>query len=88
MRPQERDDLLIRIDERTNNIWNVTEKQEKHLKNLNGKVAEAIIKAAENTKDIEGNRRSINLVWKVLIATGVISGLGGGTAGVIRLISG
>ncbi len=36
MKPKDRDDLLIRIDERTNNIWRVTEAQEKHLEKLNG----------------------------------------------------
>ena len=35
MKPTERDDLLIRIDERTNNIWRVTEVQEKHLAKIN-----------------------------------------------------
>jgi len=35
MKPTERDDLLIRIDERTNNIWRVTEEQEKHLARIN-----------------------------------------------------
>ena len=36
MKPSERDDMLIRIDERTKNIWRVTEKQEEHLERING----------------------------------------------------
>lgn len=35
MKPKERDDLLIRLDERTNNIWTLTEKQEEHLAKIN-----------------------------------------------------
>ena len=36
MKPKERDDLLGRLDERTSNIWRLTEAQEKHLVRLNG----------------------------------------------------
>jgi len=35
MKPTERDDLLIRLDERTNNIWTLTERQEEHLAKIN-----------------------------------------------------
>jgi len=38
MNQQERDELLIRIDERTKNIEEKTDKQEKHLEELNGQV--------------------------------------------------
>ena len=38
MKPAERDDLLIRIDVRTENIEKVTTLQEKHLARLNGSV--------------------------------------------------
>ena len=37
--PANRDELLIRLDERTSNIWTLTEKQEKHLTELNNSVA-------------------------------------------------
>lgn len=36
MKLKERDDLLVRLDERTANIWRVTELQEQHLRELNG----------------------------------------------------
>jgi len=36
MKAAERDDLLIRLDERTNNIYKLTEAQERHLKEING----------------------------------------------------
>ncbi len=35
MKPKERDDLLVRLDERTSNIWTLTEKQEEHLEKIN-----------------------------------------------------
>ncbi len=38
MKPGERDDLLIRLDERTQNTWRVTEKMEKHLAQINGQL--------------------------------------------------
>lgn len=38
MKPAERDELLIRVDERTENIEKVTTLQEKHLARLNGQV--------------------------------------------------
>ena len=39
MKPAERDDLLIRLDERTRNIWTLTEKQENHLSKLNDRTS-------------------------------------------------
>ena len=35
MNLKERDDLLVRLDERTNNIWALSEKQETHLSKIN-----------------------------------------------------
>jgi len=35
MKAAERDDLLIRLDERVNNIWKLTEAQEAHLSRIN-----------------------------------------------------
>ena len=35
MKPKERDELLVRLDERTNNIWRSTEAQEQHLAKIN-----------------------------------------------------
>ena len=45
MKPKERDELLVRLDERTNNIWRLTEKQEDHLSKLNDQTS-------KNTTDI------------------------------------
>ncbi len=36
MKASERDDLLIRLDERSCNIYKLTEKQEEHLRQING----------------------------------------------------
>ncbi len=36
MKPAIRDELLIRLDVTVENIWRVTEAQEKHLEKLNG----------------------------------------------------
>ncbi len=38
MNPKDRDELLGRLDERTQNIWRVTEQQEKHLAKQNGHI--------------------------------------------------
>ena len=43
MKANERDELLIRLDERTANIYHLTEKQEKHLSDLNDAVAKNTI---------------------------------------------
>ncbi|KKL12248.1 hypothetical protein LCGC14_2537690, partial [marine sediment metagenome] len=36
MKPTERDALLVRLDERSVNTWNMMEKQETHLNKING----------------------------------------------------
>ena len=77
MKPQERDNLLIRIDERTINIWNVVEKQEKHLAGLNDTASKHAVK-------IESNSTSIKWIVRILFASGVI---GGGTVGILKLLS-
>jgi len=83
---------LGRLDERTANTWREIEEQGKYLEKLNGMVVgavktagEAATAAAALTERVAGNRNSINLIWKILIATGVI---GGGTAGIIKLVAG
>jgi len=52
LKPQERDELLIRLDERTDNIYKLTEKQEKHLSELNDKVSKNTINVDRNDKRI------------------------------------
>ena len=62
MKPAERDNLLIRLDERTQNIWNLTEKQEAHLSKINDAIA-------EHTTSIAVNKNSIRLQWKIFGGT-------------------
>lgn len=67
---------LGRIDERTNNIYRLTEKQESHLEKLNASVA-------ENSKGVAVNKTRIKMILWILGASGL---LGGGTAGIIKLL--
>jgi len=67
MKPKERDDLLIRLDERTRNIYRLTEKQENHLAKIN----DSMLKHAVQ---ISSNKTSIRWIVRVLIAAGVIGG--------------
>lgn len=83
MKPAERDNLLIelketfgRIDERTQNIYSLTEKQEAHLSKLN----ESMLKHAVQ---ISTNKGSIKWIRMLLIAVGllIIGIIGGGITG-------
>jgi len=49
MKPEERDDLLGRLSERTNNIWYVVEKLEKHQETQNNFIADLIKDTAKNS---------------------------------------
>ncbi len=58
MKPSERDELLIRLDERTANIYKLSEKQEKHLSELNEQVGKNVLNIDRNHNrltDVEGN---------------------------------
>ena len=77
MKPSERDGLLYRLDERTANIWRVTQEQEKHLIKLN----DAILNHAVQ---INSNRANIKWLVRILIASGI---LGGSGAGIWRILS-
>ena len=77
MKPKERDELRIRLDERTSNIWALTEKQEDHLSKIN----DSILKHAVQ---ISSNRTSIKWIIRVLVTAGI---LGGGATGVIQWLS-
>jgi len=70
MKPQERDDLLIRIDERTQNIWRLTDQQEKHLSKIN----DSLLKHSTN---IAVNSNNIKRVWWLMGGVGlcVVGGL-------------
>lgn len=74
MKPKERDELLIRLDERSRNIWTLTERQEEHLAKLN----DSILKHATQ---ITSNKTHIWWIVRVLIAAGVI---GGGATGLVQ----
>lgn len=58
MKPTERDDLLIRLDVRTENIEKITEKQEKHLAHLNSKVI-------ENRLNIDRNHNRVSVLEQI-----------------------
>ena len=83
LKPTERDNILMelkattsRLDERSLNQWNTTEKIEKHLGQLNDNVK-------QNTIRSFNNQLSINKLWKVLLGgfsvlftiIGVVAGL-------------
>lgn len=59
MKQSERDELLIRVSERTNNIWKTIEKMEVHFVALNNSVA-------DNKLGWKINRR-----WLGIITTGL-----------------
>lgn len=61
MKPQERDNLLERLDERTTNTWTMIEKIETHL----GKLNDSVI---ENT-----HFRKMIKPWFVAIIAGVVA---------------
>ena len=49
MKAPERDQLLIRLDERTCNIWRSVEQLEKHQVEQNGLIQELFISTSRNT---------------------------------------
>ena len=57
MKPKERDELLGRLDERTINIYQLTEKQERHLDKLNGHLDEH----SKRLANTEGEVRRVEL---------------------------
>ncbi len=63
-----------RIDERTANIYHLTEKQEDHLSKLNDTMLKHAIQ-------ISSNKTSIRWLIRILVACGI---LGGGITGVIN----
>ena len=63
MKPLERDELLIRLDERSKNILVVTENQEQHLRTLNGSIQRQSAKIEENRGDIHVNRSNLVRIW-------------------------
>ena len=68
MKPIERDELLIRLDERTANIYHLTEKQEQHLSDLNDSIA-------RHGKQIVSNSTNIKWITRILTASGITGGM-------------
>ncbi len=59
MKASERDDLLIRLDERSRNIYTLVEKQERHLEELNSTTR-------ENTTGVAVNRSGIKRIYWIM----------------------
>ena len=55
MKPTERDDLLIRLDERSRNTWVMVEKLEKHQVEQNGLIRDSFDQIANNSKQTTKN---------------------------------
>lgn len=77
MKPYERDELLIRLDERTNNIWNLTEQQEKHLAQINNHLADHSnrITIVETVQKERNRPNKKTLAGYITGATGLIAAL-------------
>ena len=71
MKPKERDELLIRLDERTRNIWTLTEKQEDHLSKINDSMMKHAVQ-------ISSNKTSVKWIVRILVAAGILGGGGYG----------
>ncbi len=76
MNDDERDELLYRISERTQNIYHLTEKLERHNALQNDHIF-------SQGKQVESNRTSIGRLWWLISI--VVTG-SGGTAGVTKLL--
>ena len=71
MKASERDELLIRLDVRTENIEKITEKQEQHLTTLNNKVSKNLLNIDRNDKRLHQLENGVNLKFsKKQLATG------------------
>ena len=73
MKPTDRDDLLIRIDERTRNIYTLTEKQDAHLSNLNDSIREHAEQITNNTSSIKWIRVIGWIVTTIIFGGGLVS---------------
>ena len=49
MKVTERDELLVRLDEKSNNTWQTVEKIEKHIAEQNGYIRENFVATTRNT---------------------------------------
>ena len=74
MKPSERDELLVRLDERTINIYRLNEKQERHLSELNDRVAKNTINISNNNQKLDqGLGLKISKGQKIGGSTGIIT---------------
>lgn len=48
MKPTDRDNLLIRLDERTSNIWRAVEELAEHNKEQNGFILQSLTRSSGN----------------------------------------
>ena len=74
MKQEERDDLLIRVSERTLNIWHTIEKIEQHAAAQNGSITDLIRECSSNTSWRKTSKWIIG-VWSginVTLAGGII----------------
>ncbi len=76
MTDDERDELLYRIAERTQNIYHLTEKLEQHNALQNDHIF-------SQGKQVESNRTSIKWIKIILIGAGLV---GGGITGITQLL--
>lgn len=84
MKPADRDELLIRLDERTEKIQKSTDLQEKHLARLNGSVQQLEIDNAAVKTTVYGRKSDKGLCGEVSSMKKTLYGLavvvlGGGT---------
>lgn len=66
-----------RLDERTQNIYHLDEKQEAHLSKLNDSIL-------NHATQISSNKTSIRWIKYILIGTGILGGIGGSVTGLVN----
>ena len=76
MKPKERDDLLVRLDERSLNTYHLVEKLEQHNAVQNGFIQ-------EQGEQVASNKAHIWWIIRILVTAGILSG---GATGIIKLI--
>ncbi|HUV46150.1 MAG TPA: hypothetical protein VMW45_03675 [Dehalococcoidia bacterium] len=77
--PTNRDELLIRLDERTNNIWTLTEKQEEHLAKINNHLD-------DHSKRLTIAETQLAERTSSKVSKKAVAGYGGGTAVVVSTL--
>lgn len=76
MKPTERDELLVRIDERSRNIWRVVEQLETHQAEQNGYIKENLESTIKNTSWRKTDKWLLGILFTLILgAFGVIFGM-------------